>query len=290
MRSVAMGDILCRLTGFIFICSLLLFPSWAQGANYEIRKITGSVYAAIALPGGKAVDNAMFVVTGNEVILAGAHFVPEVISELLKEIGKITPLPVSHVVLTHHHRGYNHVDFDFPDKVEVITSVQVWQELSAELREFKNSNTVFENSLTINRGAVSLVLMNMGRGHSAGDLMVYLPKEGVLFASDLFYNDAIGYMGEAFVHDWGENLDYMETIPARVIIPGIGKPSDNAGIAKFRKFYRAFMTEVIRNIDKGNSLSQTKKEFSLDEYKDLPGFDIFLGVNLERAYKQLKSN
>jgi glyoxylase-like metal-dependent hydrolase (beta-lactamase superfamily II) len=116
-----------------------------------------------------------------------------------------------------------------------------------------------------------------------------MPKEGILFASDLFFNDMLGYMGEAFVHEWGESLEMLESIEARIVIPGLGKVTDSDGLAVFSKFYRAFMTEILRNIEKGNTLAQTKKEFSLDQYKDMPGFTTFLEVNLERAYKQLKS-
>lgn len=272
-----------------FIGIILLFPVTVSAANYEIRKISDTVYMAEAVPGGKAVSNAMFVVAGHEVILAGAHFVQEGINELVKEIGVITPLPVNHVILTHHHRGFNYVDFDLPPKAEVVVSLQIWQELTAESREFKNPNLVFENTLTLNRGAVSLVLMSMGKGHSNGDVVIYMPREGVLFASDLLFNDTVGFMGEASVHDWGESLEYLEDIPARVVIPGVGKISDAAAIIRFKKYYRAFMSEVLRNIEKGNTLAQTKKEFSLEAYKDLPGFNTFMEINLERAYKQLKS-
>lgn len=275
---------------FRLVCMLLLLgASTVSAANYEIKKITETVYTAIAQPGSKAVSNAMFIVTGHEVVLAGAHFVPEGVDELLKEIGKITPLAVSHVILTHHHRGFNYVDFELPQKAEVVASAQVWQALTAELREFKNPNLVFEESLTLNRGATSLVLLNMGKGHSDGDVIVYLPKEGILFASDLVFNDAAGYMGDASVHDWGESIERLENIPARIVIPGVGKVTDGSGVSRFKKFYRAFMTEVLRNLEKGNSLSQTKKEFSLDEYKELSGFTTFVDVNIERAYKQLKS-
>lgn len=276
----------------LFCClslALLVVPSLAAAANYEIRKISDSVYSAIAQPGSKAVSNAMFIVTGHEVILVGAHFVQEGTEELVKEIARISPLPVSHVILTHHHRGFNYVDFNLPERAEVVASVQVWQDLTAEMREFKNPTIVFDDTLTLHRGATSLVLLNMGKGHSGGDVVLFMPKEGILFASDLVFNDTAGYMGDASVLEWGENLERLESIPARIVIPGVGKVTDGAGIERFKKFYRSFMTEVLRSVEKGNSLSQTKKEFSLDSFKELPGFDDFLEVNLERAYKQLKA-
>lgn len=281
-----------RTLRFIVLLILPLFflHKNAAASLYQVSRVSDSVYAAIALPTGKAASNAFFVVTDYEVVIAGAHFVPEGVSELLETIGKITPLPVRQIILTHHHKGLNYLDFDLPEKLEVIVSVNLWQTLKKESREFKNSTIVFEKALTLNKGKTSLIIMNTGPGHSSADLIVYLPQERILFASDLIFNDAVGFMGEASIHEWGENLDLMEQLAPSFVIPGVGKIADGGVIERFRRFYRAFMTEIIRNVEKGNTFSQAKKEFSLPQYTALPGYDTFLEVNFERAYRQLKSS
>jgi glyoxylase-like metal-dependent hydrolase (beta-lactamase superfamily II) len=280
-----MGIVRRLFCGLLFV----LLPTGALGAQYEISKITHNVYAALALPEGKTVSNAFFVITEYEVILVGAHFLPEGVKELVAEVAKITPLPITQIVLTHHHKGFNYVDFDLPEKAEIVVSATIWQTLKSELREFNNPTLVFDSAVTLNRKQVSIVIMNTGAGHSSGDVIVYLPNEGVLFASDLLFNDVVGYMGDASIQEWGESLDLLERLMPRKVIPGVGRVSDGSAIVRFKKFYRAFMTEVIRNVEKGNTLAQTKKEFSLEQYKGLPGYDAFLEINIERAYKQLKS-
>ena len=273
----------------IGISALFLSVQSANADQYEISKISDNVYAALAQPQGKVVSNAFIIITDYEVILAGAHFIAEGVGELLKQVAKITPLPVTQVILTHHHKGFNYVDFDLPEKAEVIVSVSILQALKGEHREFKNPTLVFEENLTLNRGKTSIVVMDTGPGHSSGDLIVYLPKEGILFASDLLFNDAVGYMGDASIHEWGESLELLEKLAPLKVVPGVGKVDDAVAITRFRKFYRAFMTEIIRNVEKGNTLGQTRKEFSLEQYKNLPGYKSFIDVNLERAYRQLKS-
>jgi len=273
----------------IGISALFLSVQSANADQYEISKISDNVYAALAQPQGKVVSNAFIIITDYEVILAGAHFIAEGVGELLKQVAKITPLPVTQVILTHHHKGFNYVDFDLPEKAEVIVSVSILQALKGEHREFKNSTLVFEENLTLNRGKTSIVVMDTGPGHSSGDLIVYLPKEGILFASDLLFNDVVGYMGDASIHEWGESLELLEKLAPLKVVPGVGKVDDAVAITRFRKFYRAFMTEIIRNVEKGNTLGQTRKEFSLEQYKNLPGYKSFIDVNLERAYRQLKS-
>lgn len=274
----------------ILIALAVLLAKSADASLYQISKVADSVYAAIAQPNSKAVSNAFFVVTDSEVIVAGAHFTQEGVKDLLSEITGITPLPVKQIILTHHHKGLNYLDFDLPVKSEIIVSVDLWKTLKGESREFKNSTIVFENALTLNKGKISIIIMNTGPGHSSGDTIVYLPNARILFASDLLFNDAVGFMGEASIHEWGDSLDLMDELAPSVVIPGVGRVSDSGSIERFRKFYRAFMTEIIRNVEKGNTLSRAKKEFALPQYKSLPGFDAFFEVNFERAYKQFKSS
>lgn len=270
------------------VASLLVQARPGYCAHYGIRKVADGIYAAIAQPEGKASSNAMFIVTSYEVVLAGAHFVPDGVKELMAEMGKVTPLPLRHVILTHHHRGFNYIDFDLPANVEIITSWQGWQALKSELRQLRNPVLFFDKNLTLQWDPFTIALTNSDLGHSEGDLIVYLPKEGILFTSDLFYNDTVGYMGDGSMREWIMTLDALEAFQPRIVVPGIGKVTDIDGIRRFKEFFREFLTRVLYHIEKGDSLAKTKKEFSLPNYKNLPGYRTFFEVNVERAYKNLK--
>ena len=260
----------------------------SAAANYQVEKVADGVYAAIAVPGGKAASNAMIIITKSDVLLTGAHFSPEGTSELLAEIARLTTLPLRYVLLTHHHTGFNHIDFDFPKNVEIVTSWQTWQSLKSEYRELPNPVTFFDKGLTLQRNVVSIVLSNSESGHSSGDVFIFLPAPGVLFTSDLVYNDVIGYMGDAHLREWATILEFLGSLEARTVVPGLGKVTDSSGIQRFTRFYRDFTTEVLRYIEKGATLAQLKKDFRLAGYEHLPGYKIFLEVNLERAFQQLK--
>lgn len=193
MLRIVLGIILFGFVG--------LSPGQVWSANYDIQKVADGVYGAIALSEGKAASNALIIITNYEVILAGAHFVPDGIKELLAEIARITPLPLRNVILTHHHRGFNYVDFDLPANVGIITSWQAYQSLKSELRELRNPLMYFDKRLTLQRDNVPIVLNNTEQAHSEGDLFVYLPKQGILFTSDLLFNEAVGYMGDGSMRD-----------------------------------------------------------------------------------------
>lgn len=273
----------------LLILFSLLIPMAASAANFSFKNVRGGVYAAIAEPGGKAASNSLIIVTSYQVIVAGAHFVPETIKELLDFVKTITPIPVRYIILTHHHRGFNHVDFDLPANIEIIASGQTWQALKSEFRQIKNQVTFFDSGLTMKRGTTLLVLSATEQSHSEGDVFVYLPEEGVLFTSDLVYHDVAGYMGDAYFRDWAGTLEMLASIDVRTVIPGLGDVTTTDGILKFQTFFRDFTTELLRLIAKGLDVEAAKRQFSLTQYENLPGFRAFFDVNFRRAYQELRA-
>lgn len=258
-------------------------------ANFSFKNVHDGVYAAIAVPGGKAASNSLIIITSKEVVVAGAHFVPETIKELLDFVKSITPIPVREIVLTHHHRGFNHIDFDLPANVGIIASGWTWQALKSEFRQFENQITFFDRSLTMKRGSTLIILNAIEHSHSEGDVFVYLPEEGVLFTSDLVFHEMAGFMGDANFRNWIGTLEILASIDSRAVVPGLGNVTTTDGILKFQTFLRAFTTEILRLIDKGLGLEAAKSQFSLPQYESMPGFQFFFAGNFKRAYLELKA-
>ena len=118
---------------------------------------------------------------------------------------------------------------------------------------------------------------------------MYLPEEGVLFTSDLVYHDVVGYMGDATFRDWIGTLEMLASIDARFVVPGLGDVTTTDGILQFQTFFRAFTTEILRLTGKGIEVEAAKRQFSLPQYENLPGFRAFFDVNFRRAYHELKT-
>ncbi len=277
-----------KRTVLLILC-MVLMPLAASAANFAFINVRDGIYAAIAEPGSKAASNSLVIVTSYEVIVAGAHFVPETIKELLDFVKTVTPIPVRHIILTHHHRGFNHIDFDLPAHVEIIASGRTWQALKSEFRQIKNQVTFFDRNLTMKRGSTLLVLNATERSHSEGDVFVYLPEEGVLFTSDLVYHDVAGYMGDATFRDWIGTLEMLAGIDARTVVPGLGNVTTTEGILQFIKFFRGFTTEILRLVGKGLEVEAAKRQFSLPQYENMPGFRAFFDGNFRRAFYELKA-
>jgi cyclase len=85
------------------------------------------------------------------------------------------------------------------------------------------SSLTFSRSLTLWLGGREVRVLHLGRGHTAGDTVVYLPKERLVCTGDLF-NGYIGYMGDAYVDEWADTLGRLAELDFETVVPGHGKP------------------------------------------------------------------
>lgn len=274
------------------LLTALLLPILASAAlaapHFYIDRVTDGVYAAIVRPGGSATSNAFFVVGDDYVVVGGAHMKPETIAELESAVKAVTDKPVRYYILSHHHRGFSHIDFDFPPGREVIMSWQTWQGVSQEFRDVPYPVLFYSDGITLKLGGRTLILTNVERGHTEGDTLVYLPESKVLFTSDLLYADSVGYMGEGHMQEWVLALELMERLAPEKVIPGNGPVSDPRSLQDFKLFLRDFLTEVLQHIERGESLEETLRGFSLPRHQHRDGYGKFLKTNLTQAYQDLK--
>ncbi len=280
-----------RIFSTLIFALLVAAPAvFAAPSSYRLEKLDEGIYAALVVPGGQASSNALVVECKEDVVVAGAHFTGAAIRDLTAQVARTMMKPVRCFVLTHHHGGYAYIDLDFPPGKDVLMSWQTWKELEQEVREVEFPVMFFNEGLTMKRGGRTIILTNMEAGHSRGDTVVYLPEESILFTSDLFYNGSAGYLGDGHMQEWVLALEFMERLKVEKIVPGYGNIGVTEDLVAFKKFLKAFLSEVLRLIEEGKSLNQIKKEFSLPRYEELPGFQQFLPVNLERAYHDLRSH
>jgi cyclase len=81
----------------------------------------------------------------------------------------------------------------------------------------------FSERLSIDLGHREVQILFLGRGHTRGDLVVFLPRERVACTGD-FFNGYIGYMGDAYVDEWADSLDRLARLDFEIVIPGHGAP------------------------------------------------------------------
>jgi glyoxylase-like metal-dependent hydrolase (beta-lactamase superfamily II) len=150
--------------------------------------------------------------------------------------------------------------------------------------------------LTLHRGARSIDIIYLGRGHTSGDLVVHLPNEGILIAGDLVIHP-VPYIGNPQSHpgDWGQTLDRMLALKHTMLVPGHGPVlRDDAYVRLMSRLFTSMKQQVTAAVARGETLEQVRKSVNLDEFRKLfvgdsrVRRDIFdryvLGAGLAAAY------
>jgi len=104
--------------------------------------------------------------------------------------------------------------------------------------------TTFPQTMTLYRGGREIRLLFLGRGHTAGDVVVHLPRERIVFTGDLQLN-GLSYMGDSFPLEWAATLEKLKALEFDTILPGHGAAfTDKARIDYFQAYLRDFWTQA----------------------------------------------
>lgn len=212
------------------------------------------------------ISNAGFVVTPAGVVVIDALGSPQLARELLEEIARITPQPVTHVIVTHYHADHIYGLQEFRKRgarilaqrgsLEYIHSDIAASRLRAsrvDLAPWVDEKTQLvvpdewvDGASELVVGGQRLVLQPVGPAHTPEDLVVYLPSERVLFAGDMVFRGRIPFVGQADSRQWIAALDTLLKMEPRVVVPGHGGLSTEARIdLQLTRDYLSFLRETM---------------------------------------------
>ena len=137
----------------------------------------------------------------------------------------------------------------------------------AELRPTP-PNVTLRTQMTLFRGSREIQIRFLGRAHTAGDVVVFLPNEKVVMTGD-FLTAALSNMSDAFVNEWPATLDELKKLDFETVLPGHGEAfTDKAKIDYFQAYLRDVWTEVTRLKQQGVSAEEASKRADLAKHKD----------------------
>src|SRR5207244_5936898 len=129
---------------------------------------------------------------------------------------------------------------DAARKATLQTQIQVAENNAAAQAELKPTppNVTLQNRMTLYRGSREIQIRFLGRAHTAGDVVVYLPKEKIVMTGDML-TSALSNMSDAFVNEWVTTLDELKKLDFATVLPGHGEAfTHHAKIDSFQPYLR----------------------------------------------------
>ncbi|MFH1194784.1 MAG: MBL fold metallo-hydrolase [bacterium] len=129
----------------------------------------------------------------------------------------------------------------------------------------------FENKLTISNSNHTIEILNIGSGHTMGDIVVHLPKENILFSGDLIVFPIPLVGGEqSHVSEWSNALENLIVLKPMKIIPGHGPVlNDLSYVKKLIELYTSVTDQVRIVIETGKTLEETRGLINLDKQRKI---------------------
>jgi glyoxylase-like metal-dependent hydrolase (beta-lactamase superfamily II) len=247
-----------------------------------------------------------------------ARATPVMARRWLDRLRAYTSKPVRQLVLSHYHAVRTLGAAAFGATVIVAheqtraliaeRGQQDWESEAGRMpRLFQGAETIpgltrptitFSDRFTIALGGDrgDLVLQYCGRGHTAGDIVAWLPQQRILFAGDLVEAQAALYTGDAFHDDWaGGTLDRVAAFGAETLIGGrgavaVGRDAVDAAIAQTRDFLRVMRSEVGAVYERGGTVREAFQaaHAALEpRYGRWPIFEHCMPFNVQRLWDEL---
>ena len=294
-------------------------PAWAQSEsaiNLEPQKVSPSVWcaqgeSALGSQGNKNfISNAGSIVGKTGVVVVDALGSPPLAKGLILAIAKITPLKITHVIVTHYHADHIYGLQEFkkigakiiahPAAKEYLHSDTAKHRLTAsraELFPWIDENTALieadtwiDKDVALNLSGVDLLIKNAGPAHIPEDLIVFFDGEKILFAGDLVFRGRIPFIGPtADTAPWIASLKTMQDLNASVVVPGHGAAFKSAkeDLAQLLDYLNYLRTTMGKAVDDLDLFDEAYAATDWSRFEKLPLFRFANRMNAYNTYLQL---
>src|SRR5436190_871847 len=223
--------------------------------------------------------NSGIIVGDDGVMVVDAQATPVMAIEVIERVRKVTDKPIKYVLLSHYHAvrvlgasAYRDAEILASDATRALIVERGQQDKDSEIGRFPRlfravesipgltwPTITFPEQMSVWLGKREVRIMHLGRGHTAGDVVAYVPDAKVVFSGDLVEYRSACYCGDAHFADWPATLERLAALNSRALVPGRGAALASAdkvaeGIAMTRDFLSTLYGSVKQSAQKGASL------------------------------------
>ena len=249
-------------------------------------------------------------------MIVEAQATPRLANMVIEKVREITDKPITHLVLTHYHAvrvlgasAYGADQIIMSDVARGMVEERGQEDWDSEFQRFPRlfqghedipgltyPTTTFSDSMTVYLGKRKVEIQHVGRAHTAGDALVWVPDEEVMFSGDIVEYKSACYCGDGYFNDWGGTLDAIKAFNPKSIGPGrgdalVGVDMVDAALESTRDFVQSTYAPVARVAAKGGSMKDAWdacRESCDEKFKDYAIYEHCLPFNVARAYDEAR--
>ncbi|MBB2484379.1 MBL fold metallo-hydrolase [Mitsuaria sp. WAJ17] len=248
----------------------------------SFEKLSDHAYAYTA----EGDPNTGIVIGDDAVMVIDTQATPVMAQDVIRRIREVTDKPIKYVLLSHYH-AVRVLGASAYEPEHIIASQDTFelivergeQDKASEIgrfpRLFRNVESVpagltwptltFTGKMTLWLGKLEVQILQLGRGHTKGDTVVWLPQDRVLFSGDLVEFDATPYAGDAYFQDWPQTLENLAALKPAKLVPGRGAALQTpeqvqAGLDGTRAFVSELYAAVKAGVAAGRDLNTVYRE------------------------------
>jgi glyoxylase-like metal-dependent hydrolase (beta-lactamase superfamily II) len=258
--------------------------------------------------------NTGVIIGDDSVMVVDAQATPVMANKVIERIRTVTDKPIKYVMLSHYHAvrvlgasAYQASEIIASETCRTMVHERGQEDWDSEFgrmpRLFEGHESIpgltwptmtFQERMTVYLGKRRVDLMFLGRAHTAGDIVAWVPDEGVMFTGDIVEYHSACYCGDGHFTDWGATLDEIAAYRPASIAPGrgdalVGDDMVTAAIESTRDFVESTYLPVAAIAARGGSL---KEAFAAcrtacdPKFTDYAIYEHCLPFNVARAYDE----
>jgi glyoxylase-like metal-dependent hydrolase (beta-lactamase superfamily II) len=260
--------------------------------------------------------NSGVIIGDRSVMIIEAQATPRLAAKVIEKVRTVTDKPISHVVLTHYHAvrvlgasAYGAVQIIMSDAARAMVVERGQEDWDSEFQRFPRlfegsesipgltyPTTTFSDSMTVYLGKRRVDIRQIGRAHTAGDAVIHVPDQNVMFTGDIVEDHSACYCGDGYFGDWGSTLDRICTYDVDAIAPGrgaalVGKDAVARAIASTRDFVNSTYAPAAKVAARGGSLKDAWDAVRAacdPKFSDYAIYEHCLPFNVSRAYDEAR--
>lgn len=260
--------------------------------------------------------NTGVIIGDDSVMIVDAQATPRLANKVIEKIRGVTDKPIKYVVLSHYHAvrvlgasAYHASEIIMSEKARAMVVERGQEDWESEFGRFPRlfqghesipgltwPSMTFNDRMTIYMGRRRVDLMFLGRAHTAGDIVAYVPDENVMFTGDIVEYHSACYCGDGHFADWPATLEAIRGFGPDAIAPGrgdalVGEAKVNEALDNTADFIRSTYRPVARVAQGGGSLKEAWDACRAECDPKFSSYAIYehcLPFNVARAYDEAR--